>query len=168
MAFLLAGSAWADQIVLKDGDRITGAIIKKDGQKLTVESKNFGVVTLKWADVETVSSENPLNVVLAGDREVKGTIATQSGQIVVTSSGNPQTVPPGDVLVLRNDAEQRAYERFLNPRLLDLWEITGSLNIAGIRGNAQSSTLTTPINLCAPPPLAGPRHISIPYDPAPR
>ena len=66
MTLLLAGSAWADQIVLKDGDRITGAIIKKDGEKLTVESKNFGVITLKWADVETIASENPLNVVLSG------------------------------------------------------------------------------------------------------
>jgi hypothetical protein len=47
VAALLAGSAWADQIVLKDGDRITGAIVKKDGEKLTIESKNFGVVTLK-------------------------------------------------------------------------------------------------------------------------
>jgi len=146
MAFLLASSAWADQIVLKDGDRITGAIIKKDGEKLTVESKNFGVVTLKWADVETIASENPLNVVLSGNRAVKGTIATQSGQIIVSSSGNPQTVSPSDVLVLRNDAEQRAYERFLNPGLLELWEITGSLNIAGTKGNASTSTLTTPIN----------------------
>ena len=48
VAALLAGSASADQIVLKDGDRITGAIVKKDGEKLTIESKNFGVVTLKW------------------------------------------------------------------------------------------------------------------------
>ena len=146
VAFLLAGSAWADQIVLKDGDRITGAIVKKDGEKLTVESKSFGVVTLKWEDVESIASENPLNVVLSGDRAVKGTIATQSGQIIVSSPGNPQTVPPGDVLVLRNDAEQRAYERFLHPGLFDLWAVTGSINIAGVKGNAEASTLTTPIS----------------------
>ena len=114
---------------------------------MTVDSKNFGVVTLKWADVETIASDNPLNVVLSGDRAVKGTIATQSGQIIVSSSGSPQTVPPGDVLVLRNDAEQRAYERLQNPGLLDLWAITGSINIAGVKGNAEASTLTTPITL---------------------
>lgn len=145
MACLLAWSARADQIVLKDGDRITGVIVKKDGDKLTVDSKNFGVVTVKWADVESIAANNPLNVVLSGDRAVKGTIATRSGQIVVNSSGQTQTIPPGDVLVLRNDAEQRAYERFLHPGLLDLWTITGSLNLAGTKGNAEASTLTTPI-----------------------
>ena len=47
-------------------DRITGAIVKKDGESLTVKSKNFGTVTLKWADVATVKSDQPLNVTLAG------------------------------------------------------------------------------------------------------
>jgi putative salt-induced outer membrane protein YdiY len=144
-ACLLAGSAWADQIVLKDGDRITGAIVKKDGEKLTVDSKNFGVVTLEWANVATITSETPLNVVLPGDRAVKGTIATQDGRLVVKSSTTPETVSVDDVLAVRNDAEQRAYERLLRPGLLDLWAITGSLNVAGIKGNAESSTLTTPI-----------------------
>jgi putative salt-induced outer membrane protein YdiY len=146
LAFLLAGGLWADQIVLKDGDRITGVIVRKDGEKLTVESRNFGVVTLNWADVETIKTENPVNVVLSGDRAVKGAITTQDGRIVVSSAGAAQTVAPADVLVLRNDAEQLAYERLLNPGLLDLWAITGSVNIAGIKGNAESSTLTTPIN----------------------
>src|SRR5690349_6642261 len=125
LAFLLSGSAWAEQIVLKDADRITGAIVKTDGQQLTIESKNSAVVRLNWADVETIASESPLTVVLSGDRAIKGPIVTQGGQIIVNSSGNPQTVPPGDVLVLRNDAEQRAYERLLKPGLLDLWTITG-------------------------------------------
>ena len=111
-ALLLAGGLWGDQIVLKDGDRITGTIVRKDGEKLTIRSKNFGVVTLNRADVETITTENPVNVVLSGDRAVKGALATQDGRIVVRSAGDAQTVAPAEVLVLRNDAEQRAYERF--------------------------------------------------------
>ena len=42
----LSLTAWGDQIVLKDGDRITGSIVKKDGQTVTMQSKNFGTVTL--------------------------------------------------------------------------------------------------------------------------
>ena len=48
---LFISRAFADQITMKDGDRITGAIVKKDGDSLTIKSKNFGTVTLKWADV---------------------------------------------------------------------------------------------------------------------
>lgn len=139
---LFASAMQADQIVLKDGDRITGSIVKKDGQSLTIASKNFGVVTLKWDDVATITADQPVNVVLPGDKTVKTTLQTQDGKIQV----GPQAVPPADIVALRNDAEQRMYERFLHPGLLDLWTITGSLNIAGTKGNAETSTITTPIN----------------------
>ena len=137
---------FADQITMKDGDRITGDIVKKDGDTVTVKSKNFGTVTLKWDDVATVKSDQPLNVSLTDGKTVKANIETQGGRIQVAAPGAPQTVEPKDVVTLRNDAEQKTYERFLHPGLLDLWTITGSFNIAGAKGNAETSTLTTPIN----------------------
>jgi hypothetical protein len=130
--FLLSSfavTAFADQITMKDGDRISGDIVKKDGQSVTIKSKNFGTVTLKWDDIATVKT-------------VKAPIETQGTQIKVEA----QTVDPKDVIALRDNAEQKAYERLLHPGLLDLWTINGSLNIAGAKGNAVTSTLTTPIN----------------------
>jgi len=141
-AVLFASAASADQITMKDGDRITGDIVKKDGDAVTVKSKNFGTVTLKWADVAAVKSDQPINVSLAGGKTVKANIETRDGQIQVGT----QTVDPKDVVTLRNDSEQKVYEKFLHPGLLDLWTVTGSLNIAGTKGNAQTFTLTTPIN----------------------
>jgi putative salt-induced outer membrane protein YdiY len=143
---LFLSTAQADQILLKDGDRVTGDIVKKDGETVTVKSKNFGLITLKWEDVDTIKTDQPLNVVLPGDRTVRAPIATEQGRIVVGAPGAAQTVPPSDIVALRDDAEQRAYERFLHPGLFDLWTITGSLNIAGVKGNAESSTLTSPIS----------------------
>ena len=144
---LCLGTALADQIVLKDGDRITGDILKKDADTITIKSKNFGnAVTIKWDAIDTIKTDQPLNVVLPGDKTVKAKIETQNGRIQVDTPGTPQIVPPGDIVALRNDAEQRAYERFLRPGLLDLWTITGSVNIAGSKGNAETSTLITPIN----------------------
>jgi putative salt-induced outer membrane protein YdiY len=131
--------------VLKDGDRVTGDIVKKDGQTLTIQSKNFGTVTLKWDDIATIRSDQPLNVVLPNDQTVKATIQTQDGRIQVAAPGGPRVVPPNEIVALRNDAEQRTYDRFLHPGLLDLWTITGSLNLAGTKGNAKTFTLTTPI-----------------------
>ncbi|MFN7932603.1 MAG: DUF481 domain-containing protein [Bryobacteraceae bacterium] len=136
----------ADQIVLKDGDRVTGSIVKKDGQTVTIQSKNFGLVTLKWDDIATITTDKPLTVVLPNDRSVKANIQTQGDRIQVAAPGAPQSVPPAEIVALRNDAEQTVYERLLHPGILDLWTITGSLNIAGTKGNAETSTLTTPIN----------------------
>lgn len=139
---LIASTAFADQITMKDGDRISGDIVKKDGETVTVKSKNFGTVTLKWEDVAAVKSDQPLNVALAGGKTMKANIETQGNSIRVAT----ETVDPKDVVTLRNDAEQKTYERFLHPGLLDLWTISGGLNLAGAKGNAQTFTLTTPIN----------------------
>jgi hypothetical protein len=144
---LAASGAFADQITMKDGDRITGDIVKKDGDSVTVKSKNFGTLTLKWADVATVKSDQPLNVTLAGGKTVKANIETQGDRIQIAAPGAPQAVDPKDVVTLRDAAEEKTYQKFLHPRLLDLWTVTGSLNLAGTKGNAETSTLTTPINL---------------------
>jgi len=143
---LFIPTVFADQITMKDGDRITGAIVKKDGDSLTVKSKNFGTVTLKWADVAAIKSDQPLNVTLTGGTTVKANIETQGDRIQVAAPGAPQAVDPKDLVTLRDDAEERTYQKFLHPRLLDLWTISGSLNLAGTKGNAQTSTLTTPVN----------------------
>jgi hypothetical protein len=143
---LSLSTAWADQIVLKDGDRITGEVVKKDGQTVTVQTKNFGAVTLKWDDIATIRTDQPLNVVLPGDRTVTANIQTLDGRIQVATPGTPLTVAPGDIVALRNGAEQRVYERLLRPGLWDLWAVSGSLNIAGTKGNAETSTFTTPFN----------------------
>lgn len=144
--FLFATAAYPDQITMKDGDCITGDIVKKDGDSVTVKSKNFGTVTLKWADVAAVKSDQPLTVTLAGGKTVKANIETQGERIQVAAPGAPQAVDPKDVITLRDDAEEKTYQKFLHPRLLDLWTVTGSLNLAGTKGNAETSTLTTPIN----------------------
>jgi putative salt-induced outer membrane protein YdiY len=143
---LSLSTAWADQIVLKDGDRITGSVVKKDGQTVTVQTKNFGAVTLKWDDIATIRTDQPLNVVLPGDRTVNANIQTQDGRIQVAAAGAPQTVDASDILALRNAAEQKTYERLLRPGLLDLWSVSGSLGISGTKGNAETSTFTTPFN----------------------
>lgn len=143
---LAASATFADQIVMKDGDRITGRIVKKDGSTVTVASRNFGTVTLNWDDIATVKTEEALNVVLSGDQTVKGAIESRGERIAVAVPGGERTVEPAGILALRNDAEQKAYERLRHPGLLDLWTINGSLNLAGTKGNAKTLVITTPLN----------------------
>jgi hypothetical protein len=131
----------ADVVTLKNGDRITGSIIKKDGGKLTFKSDVFGPVTFPWEQLDSIKSDQTLNVVLPGEQPVQSKITTEGGTIAVSG----KAVPPSDIVALRNDAEEAAYRRLLRPGLLDLWTVTGSLNIAGTTGNAKTSTFTVPI-----------------------
>ena len=145
---LCAFSIWAmaDQVVMKNGDRISGALVKKDAKTLTIKSEFFGVVTLPWEQIETVKADTPINVVLPGNQTVKGTLATSEGKVEVVAGADKRQVPAADIVALRNSDEQRAYERLQAPRLADLWAGGGTIGWTGTRGNAQTATWSTGLN----------------------
>ena len=63
-AFALLANA--DVIVMKNGDRVTGSVIKKDATTVTVKSAQFGTVTLPWDQVDSITTDNALNAELVG------------------------------------------------------------------------------------------------------
>ncbi|MBZ5725289.1 MAG: DUF481 domain-containing protein [Acidobacteriia bacterium] len=145
-AGLFPCAAWADQVVMKNGDRVTGSIVKQDGKTITVKTVNFGVVTAPWDQVASVSSDQPVNVVLKDGRTVRGTLTTSEGKVAVAAQDTKVEVPPGEVTSIRNADEQKAYERLLRPGWGQLWSGTASLGFAGTAGNARTLTFTTGVN----------------------
>ncbi|HEU5020975.1 MAG TPA: hypothetical protein VFT60_03765, partial [Bryobacteraceae bacterium] len=57
---LAACPVWADQITLKNGDRVTGSIVKKEGKDLTIKTDLMGTVKVPWADVTDVKTGETL------------------------------------------------------------------------------------------------------------
>lgn len=138
---------WADVVVLKNGDRVTGSVVKKDGQSLTIKTEAFGVITATWDQVASVTTENPVTVELKTGDTVSGKLETAADKLVV----RPEAAPPreaslADVNAVRDAAEQKEYERRLNPPWGRLW--VGNLNfgLAGAQGNAETLTATLGIN----------------------
>src|ERR1039457_5994746 len=132
---LAVSAAWADQVVLKPGDRVTGSIIQKAGKPLPIKTDPFGVVTTSWDRVESVRADKPVHVVLADGKTVQGTLATTNGKVEVTTKDDKVSLAPADLVILRDDAEQKAYERLLKPGWGELWAGTGSVGFAGTSGN---------------------------------
>src|SRR3982751_3755510 len=75
--------ALADQIVMKNGDRVTGNIVKKDGKSVSIKSEQFGLITAAWDQVQSISADKPLTVVLQDGKTVQGTVATTAGNVEV-------------------------------------------------------------------------------------
>jgi small nuclear ribonucleoprotein (snRNP)-like protein len=146
LACLLSSGAFADQVILKNGDRVTGSIVKKDGKNLVIKSDQFGVITAAWDQIETVKIDKPVNVVTAGGKTVQGTVTTTDGKLEVATKDARLSLAPAEVTIIRDDAEQKAYERMLKPGLGQLWAGTGSVGFAGTSGNARTLTFTTGIN----------------------
>ena len=135
----------ADQVTLKNGDQVTGAIVKKDGKILTVKSDFFGTVTVPWDQVETIhQSAAPLNVVLPDGETVQATLQTSEGKIELKETR--QSLAPADVVTIRNADEQKTHERLLNPPWSRLWAGTATIGFAGTQGNAQTRTFTMALN----------------------
>lgn len=143
---ILLSAAWADQLVMKNGDRVTGTIVKQDGKTITVKTVNFGVVVAPWDQVASVSSGEPLNIVLKDGKSVLGTLTTADGKVAVAAKDTKVEVPPGEVISIRNADEQRAYERLLRPGWGEIWAGTATLGFAGTSGNARTLNLTTGVN----------------------
>lgn len=144
LIFLSLGSLLlADQIQMKNGDRVSGSIVKKDATTLTIKSAHFGTITLPWAEVESVKADQPLSVVLPDGRTLEATLTTSEGKVDVVAKSGTSTVTTKEIVALRDKAEQRHYERLLNPGWTDLWAGTANIGWAGTRGNARTTTFTT-------------------------
>ena len=53
---------YAEQVTLKNGDRLTGTILTVSDKKLTIKTEHAGTVTIDWDAVAQFSSEQPMVV----------------------------------------------------------------------------------------------------------
>ena len=123
---------FADQIILKNGDRITGKILRKDGETIVIETESAGIITILWTAVEKLVSDQPMNIKLGDGKLIKGKIAAEDEKLEVeTEDGNTVPVKKEQIETVRSDAEQQRFERELNrlrnPGFFDLW--AGSVDI---------------------------------------
>src|SRR3954453_3927733 len=92
----------ADKVILKNQDRVTGKVVKKDGDKLTFKSDHFGEITVGWDQVQELRTDDPVNVVTNAGAESK----------TVVKADEPSLQ---DIKTLRNSVEQHEWERRLHP-----------------------------------------------------
>jgi putative salt-induced outer membrane protein YdiY len=143
MSFLFSAQClFADQIVLSNGDRLTGSIIKSDTKTLVIKTEFAGEVTVQWPAVREVNSTQPLHVGLPGGQTVVGAIRTADGKVEVEHEGRPSTTVPKDaVSYLRSDVEELAYEKTLHPGIMQGWAGGVNTSFALTRGNSATKTL---------------------------
>ncbi len=141
---LFAIPALADQVTLKNGDRLTGSISKSDGKELVIKTDYAGDVTVKFDAIQAITSAGDLHVVMSGGKTAVGPVTTSGDNVVVaTRTSGSVEAPKSSITTLRSPAEQAAYEKSLHPGWAEGW--TGGLNVgfALTRGNSQTKNLNT-------------------------
>jgi putative salt-induced outer membrane protein YdiY len=140
-----AGALLADEVKLKNGDRLTGTIVKSDAKTLDIKTEFEGIVTAEWSAIVSVSSAGPLHVGLKGGQMVVGPVTTSDGQVMITTqTAGVVTTSKDSIQVIRSDPDQAAYdaaiESLQHPHLGDYWSGLLDTGLSLTRGN--SATLS--------------------------
>lgn len=146
---LICGAAalQAEEVSLKNGDHLSGAIVSMDGKKLVLKTTYAGEVSIDWAEVSQFSSDKqPLVVTKADKQLVSGTVAAEGSDVMVTTAQGVQRVPRTDVSTMRSPADQAAYEKSLHPGMMEGWIGGGSLGFALARGNSETTNVALGFN----------------------
>jgi len=124
----------ADEVRLKNGDVITGTVVKKETDKLIFNTNYAGDINIAWSEISSLDTKEPVQVYLTDETVLTGVIgASQSGRakIVIVDSDAQADV----------DLNQLNY---INPNPLVsgvgvVW--TGNINLGGAitQGNTDTS-----------------------------
>ena len=137
---------YAEQVTLKNGDRVTGTIVSMDDKKLTVKTDYAGDITIDRAAVAQFSSQQPLVVTRTDKQVVTGPVTQQDSSIVVNGTAGAQTIPLTDVTFIRSPADQAAYEKSLHPGFLEGWGGGGNFGLGLARGNSDTTNVALGFN----------------------
>ncbi len=88
VCFILASAipCHADEITLKNGDRISGTIVKKEGESVIIKTTYAGDISINWRELNTLYSDADMQFVLVDGTSINGkAIQSQSGSIEIKS-----------------------------------------------------------------------------------
>lgn len=145
MCLLVVGfscACYGDEIVLKNGDRLTGSIEKSDVKTLLFKTDYAGEVTINWTAIQELRSTEKLHVDLKNGQTAVGPVTSSEGNLTVTTSTKGSvSVPKDSVVDMRNESEEAAYEKLQHPGITRGW--TGGINVgfALTAGNSETKNL---------------------------
>jgi putative salt-induced outer membrane protein len=148
IAFLgLSSAVFADQVTLKNGDRLTGTVVKSDGKTLVLHTDAGGDLTIQFTAIQEMKTEKELHVTLKGGKTVVGPVTTTDGKLeIATKTGGTVEAPKDEVTLIRNDAEQETYDKSLHPGLRHGWTVGANVGFSVARGNSETENLALAFN----------------------
>jgi len=142
---------FADQVTLKNGDRLTGTVVKSDGKTLVLHTDAADDVTLKMDAIRDIKTDAELHVTLKDGKTAVGPVTTTDGKLAIaTKSEGTVEASTSDVTLIRNDAEQAAYDKSLHPGLMHGWQGGTNIGFSAARGNSQTENLAVAFNAVHP------------------
>jgi putative salt-induced outer membrane protein YdiY len=127
---------FGDQIAFKNGDRLTGAIVKSDAKNIVIRTAVAGEVAALWQEIQELRSDQILYVGLVDGRTLEGRVTTREGKLEIATKAGTVEAPRENVVALRNNVEQLAFEKSQRRDFLHGWEGGLDAGFELTRGNS--------------------------------
>lgn len=147
----LSSSVFADQVVMTNGDRLSGKILKKDGDSIVLETELAGTVKISWASVERIVSDDALSLTLKDGKVLEGKIEVEEDKLKIETPDAGQVAVEKEALkVARTPAEQAKFEfeqkRIRESKITDFWSGTVDMGFSLTQGNSNTRTFSFGLN----------------------
>ncbi len=136
----------ADQVTLKNGDRLTGTVVKGDGKTLVLHTDAAGDLTIQFSAIQEIKTVGELHVSLKNGKTAVGPVTATDGKLEIATKTGTVEAPATDVTLIRDDAEQAAYDKSLHPGLAHGWTGGANVGFSLARGNSQTENLALALN----------------------
>ena len=136
----------ADEITLRNGDRVTGTFVGLEGGVLEIQSELLGGLTADWEDIEGLRSDNAFYVRLSDSRLLVGSLASNPDTLEIrTRKAGIVEVPTVLIVSIRSPEQhellQSRNERLENPGLTDFWSGAVDAALSATSGNAETTAV---------------------------
>jgi putative salt-induced outer membrane protein YdiY len=83
---ILCQSLFADEIRMRNGDRITGKIIRMENKVLTISTSYAAELAVQWPEVESMETDSAVHIVLEDKTSTHGLVTTAgTGELELTT-----------------------------------------------------------------------------------
>ncbi|MEA3639716.1 MAG: DUF481 domain-containing protein [Lamprobacter sp.] len=139
---LATATATADEIIMQNGDRLSGDVVRQDKGQLQLQTAYAGTIAIDWDQVQEVVLDEPAAVLLDDDRVIEVAKVTQTQDEV-------QLTPPGDAEPMSLPPER---VEIIEPEPWEIgngYRLTGRVNLAlqDETGNSESTELDLDFDL---------------------
>ena len=82
VSFLITENSLADEVRLKNGDKLTGQIVRMQEGKLILKTTYAGEITIIWQEVAGIQTDGSVKIVLTDETTLEGTTeAVEDGKM---------------------------------------------------------------------------------------
>lgn len=134
-----------DLVFLSNGDRISGAVVAFEGEKLRLESRLLGKVEIAWEAVERIVTAAPVYVSAGDERLLHGALLLEGADAGIETEEEGRVILPRDgIRAIRSPSEHASYveeaRRMRSPGFFDFWSTSLDAGASAQHGNAGALT----------------------------